>query len=123
MIRELKTWYHRLEILLASLLTFSTSRIDIVAAYLTNQQPLPLCPLKQKTRFVLAPFNNPHTLLSLRNVVSNDKGFDAFLRAGFIGVDEDVAASAGDQRVYLCNQINIQYLYSTYTSLCHLRTC
>jgi len=62
--------------------------------YLTDQQPLPLRSVEQITRLVLPALNNPHALLSLRDVGPNHESFDALLSAGFVGVDQDVTASA-----------------------------
>jgi hypothetical protein len=96
-IRELKTWYHRLrsvDHVSLSLIASPASTTDPRATYLTDQQPFPFCPIKQEAGFVFPPFNDPHTLLSFRDVVSNGEGFDTFLGAGFVGVDEDVATSA-----------------------------
>jgi len=63
------------------------------STYLTDQQSLPLRPIKQETRLVLSALNNPHTLLSLRDVSPNHERFDALLSAGLVGVDEDVTTS------------------------------
>ena len=57
------------------------------STYLADQQPLPLRSIKQKACLVLPALNDPHALLSLRDIGSNHERFDAFLSAGFVGVD------------------------------------
>jgi len=63
------------------------------STYLADQQSLPLRSIEQETRLVFPALNDPHTFLSLCNIVSNNKGLDALLSAGFVGVNQDVATS------------------------------